>query len=121
MPNKPKTLGRPDIGRALAPSKAELEVQNKARKKYDAKRGNAASRGYNHKWNKTRQRYIDNHPLCENCKLVGGIREADEVHHIVPISEGGATHDDSNLIALCHFCHMHEHKRMNGQSIRRNR
>ena len=29
---------------------------------------------------------------------------AQEVHHIVPLAEGG-THDEDNLMALCKSCH----------------
>ena len=29
---------------------------------------------------------------------------AEEVHHILPLADGG-THDDDNLMALCESCH----------------
>ncbi|MFR3907754.1 MAG: HNH endonuclease, partial [Christensenellales bacterium] len=51
-----------------------------------------------------RDRYIAAHPLCEQCKRVGKITPAEEIHHILPLSKGG-THVESNLMALCKRCH----------------
>ena len=31
-----------------------------------------------------------------------------EIHHIVPVSEGGGD-EPSNLVTLCHDCHMRRH------------
>jgi hypothetical protein len=33
----------------------------------------------------------------------------EEVHHIIPLSEGG-TNDESNLMSLCRSCHEKIHK-----------
>ena len=37
-----------------------------------------------------------------------GICVVEEVHHKVPLSEGG-THEDTNLVALCSSCHARWH------------
>jgi len=42
--------------------------------------------------------------LCEQCKSEGRLTAAEEVHHILPLADGG-TNDESNLMALCKSCH----------------
>ena len=51
-----------------------------------------------------RDRYISAHPLCEECLKAGRMTPAEEVHHKLPLSQGG-THAESNLMALCKPCH----------------
>ncbi|WP_331674013.1 HNH endonuclease signature motif containing protein [Blautia sp.] len=48
------------------------------------------------------------HPFCEQCYDRGILVETQEIHHKLPLSEGG-THDRSNLIALCKSCHSQIH------------
>ena len=59
---------------------------------------------YNGAWPAIRRSYIKAHPLCEVCRREGRYTEAREVHHIIPLADGG-THGDSNLMALCKPCH----------------
>lgn len=59
---------------------------------------------YAREWRRVRDRYITEHPLCEVCKKLGFIRIAEEVHHILPLGQGG-THNEDNLMALCKSCH----------------
>lgn len=59
---------------------------------------------YGYKWRKLRARFLNAHPLCEQCRLQGRYTMATEVHHIKPLAEGG-TNDLSNLMALCKSCH----------------
>ena len=42
----------------------------------------------------------------------GIAKEADLVHHIVPVREGGALLDEQNLMSLCNECHsrIHAHR-----------
>lgn len=42
------------------------------------------------------------------CNVCGHANEVLHVHHIIPLSEGG-TNDPSNLVTLCHGCHLHQH------------
>lgn len=51
-----------------------------------------------------RDKYAAEHPFCELCFARGLIVETEEIHHKLPLSEGG-THDQNNLIALCKSCH----------------
>lgn len=52
--------------------------------------------------------YAKEHPFCEKCFERGIIVPVEEVHHIVPLSEGG-THARDNLISLCKSCHSRIH------------
>ena len=38
---------------------------------------------------------------CERCRRPGRL----EVHHVIPIVDGGAPFDERNLQALCRSCH----------------
>lgn len=42
---------------------------------------------------------------CERCGKAGRL----EVHHRVPVAEGGPLTDQDNLIVLCRACHFSEH------------
>lgn len=64
----------------------------------------AAKKRYGRAWKRIRDRYINAHPLCEQCKKNGTLTLAEEVHHIKPLSQGGSNADD-NLISLCKSCH----------------
>jgi len=59
---------------------------------------------YGRAWRRIRARFITAHPLCEQCLKEGRLTAAQEIHHILPLSEGG-THDEANLMALCSSCH----------------
>ena len=59
---------------------------------------------YGYQWRKLRARFLNAHPLCEQCKASGRYTAATEVHHIKPLADGG-TNDERNLMALCKSCH----------------
>ena len=63
---------------------------------------------YGRAWKRIRDRKIRESPMCEECLKHGIYRPAEEVHHRVPLSEGG-THERSNLVSLCRSCHMKAH------------
>ena len=64
----------------------------------------AIRRRYGRAWKRIRDQYIQSHPLCEQCGQEGRLTPAEEVHHILPLANGG-THDAGNLMALCKSCH----------------
>ena len=68
----------------------------------DLRRGSAASRGYNYRWQKYVKYYINNHPLCVKCKA-----PADTVDHIIPIKgqDDPLFWDPDNHQSLCIPCH----------------
>jgi 5-methylcytosine-specific restriction protein A len=74
--------------------------------KYD--RDPAVRRRYGRAWKRIRDSYVEAHPLCEKCLEHGQLVPTEEVHHKVPLSEGG-THSRTNLISLCKSCHAKIH------------
>lgn len=68
-------------------------------------RGSAA-RGYGYKWQKARERYLMDHPLCCYCQRDGIITAASVVDHIVP-HKGDASlfWNEANWQPLCKPCH----------------
>ncbi len=80
-------------------------------------------------WKNLRANYLAKHPLCEECESKGITRLAEEVHHIIPISNETSyarmralAYDTNNLRALCHECHEAAHaamgSRLNKNAIR---
>lgn len=66
-------------------------------------RATAARRGYNAKWQRTRRRYLRQHPTCEQ---TGCTDAAEDVHHLDGLGPHGPRgHDPTNLQALCHSHH----------------
>lgn len=61
-------------------------------------------------WKKLRRSYILAHPLCERCLAEGVIRQADVVHHVIPIRQDYSKRLDwNNLESICHYHHNLEH------------
>ena len=58
-----------------------------------------------------KHRYAAEHPLCEMCLKEGRLTPVEEVHHILPISQGG-DHRQSNLMSLCQSCHTKLHREL---------
>ncbi|MCQ2137873.1 MAG: HNH endonuclease [Bacteroidales bacterium] len=57
-------------------------------------------------WRALRNKFIQQHPLCEMCIKEGRMPAAAMVvDHIVPINKGGAPLNPENLQALCASCH----------------
>ena len=76
-------------------------------RKYKPKKGDALERQkfYNSQhWRKIRKVYASKNPLCEVCLANGDVKSVENVHHIVPLSQGGSNHSD-NLMSVCVSCH----------------
>lgn len=71
-------------------------------------RDKAVRRKYGRAWKRIRDKYVSEHPFCELCFEKGILVPVDEVHHKLPLAEGG-THDRNNLISLCKSCHAKIH------------
>lgn len=78
----------------------------------------ASRKRYGRAWKRIRDAYMAAHPLCEECDLAGRITPATEVHHVIPLSNGG-THSRDNLMALCKICHSTITARDGGRWLRR--
>ena len=109
MPHKPKRPcswpGCPELtnGR-FCPKHAKQEAQRYA--KYE--RNPETRRRYGRAWQRVRKAYAEEHPLCEMCLAEGKVHPMEQVHHKVPLSEGG-TNDYANLLSLCVFHHSQLH------------
>lgn len=75
------------------------------------------------KWRTIRMRYLQKHPLCEDCLACDRTTIATEVHHVVPIgTETGydgmrrLAYDVGNLRALCHDCHERTHEELESRT-----
>jgi len=71
------------------------------------------------RWAELRRWKLRKEILCERCKEKGLLTAAIEVHHIVPVETGLSLRDKealmyspTNLMALCHGCHVEVHKEM---------
>ncbi len=66
------------------------EHEAAARRQYNKyERSADVNKKYGRAWKRIRDRYAAAHPLCEMCLKEGRLTPVDEVHHIVPISQGG--------------------------------
>ncbi len=72
------------------------------------RRGSAASRGYDSRWERIREIILAAQPLCQSCKARGMVVPATLVHHLTPLAQGGTHHPD-NLRPLCTSCHGRAH------------
>lgn len=63
---------------------------------------------YGRAWKRIRDRYMDAHPLCEQCQREGRLVKAEQVHHIKPLAEG-SDHCENNLMSLCSSCYVKIH------------
>lgn len=105
MPRKPKQPcaypGCPNLSEGRYCEK-HRKLMEKNYEKYS--RDPAVHKKYGRAWKRIRDNYVKAHPFCERCFANGILVPVEEVHHKVPISQGG-THDPSNLMSLCKSCH----------------
>lgn len=75
--------------------------KQRAREYDKSYRNKEASKFYHSRaWKKVRDLQLAQSPLCEWCGEIATIAD-----HRIPISQGGAKLDRSNLQSLCHACH----------------
>jgi 5-methylcytosine-specific restriction protein A len=75
------------------------------RRAYDARRPGARARGYDARWQSTRDAYLAAHPTCE-CDDPQCHEAATEVHHRDGLGPSGPHgHDWANLRAMTQTCH----------------
>lgn len=66
---------------------------------------------YGNNWRRIRALYIKQHPLCERCLQEGRITPVEEVHHILPVKQGGSN-SFTNLMSVCKSCHTKIHQEL---------
>jgi 5-methylcytosine-specific restriction enzyme A len=71
---------------------------------YNERRGSSTKRGYDYRWQRLRDYILKKRPCCELCDERNIIKAGEEVHHKIPLSQGG-THAEDNLLVLCKSCH----------------
>lgn len=86
----------------------EEHAKEEARRYEHYDRDPATKRRYGRAWKRIRDSYAAAHPLCEECLAKGVYTPTEEIHHMLPLSQGG-THDRENLKALCKSCHARIH------------
>ncbi|OPX87746.1 MAG: HNH endonuclease [Pelotomaculum sp. PtaB.Bin104] len=84
------------------------------REQWNDNRKNARQRGYTAQWEKVRAYKLKRNPLCERCEQEKRVTPAVMVHHIKPISQGGAVLDMANLMSVCRSCHDKLHSKHPG-------
>ena len=109
MPTKPKHPcaypGCPELTPGRYCEKHQKQ-ENARYEKYD--RNPETKKRYGRAWKRIRDSYAKAHPYCEQCYARGILVPVEEVHHKVPLAEGG-THARSNLVSLCKSCHSQIH------------
>lgn len=77
-----------------------------ARQQSDRQRGSACKRGYGRKWQKARERYLSQNPLCVECIKQDVSTEATVVDHVIPHRGNDELFwDEGNWQALCKAHH----------------
>ena len=105
MPKKPKRpCSSPGCARLVDGQYCDEHKQTAERQYNRYLRNPDTNKRYGRAWKKLRARFLLQHPLCEHCEKEGRLTPAQEVHHILPLANGG-TNDQSNLLALCKSCH----------------
>lgn len=105
MPYKPKRpCNCPGCKELVRTRFCDAHSKQEAQRYEMHQRDPRAREWYGKEWRRIREAYRRKHPLCEQCEAVGRLRPAEEVHHILPLRDGG-THEESNLRALCKRCH----------------
>ena len=92
MPRKPKQpCAYPNCNKLCEGRYCE-EHKRLTDKSYNSfSRPKDTNKKYGRAWRKVRERYVQSHPLCEQCLKEGRMTPTEEVHHIKPISQGDYT------------------------------
>jgi 5-methylcytosine-specific restriction protein A len=71
---------------------------------YEAQRGSAAERGYDHRWAKISSAVLQEEPICRDPFGRGCSKASAHADHIIPKRQGGSD-ARCNLQGLCSGCH----------------
>jgi 5-methylcytosine-specific restriction enzyme A len=100
-----------DTGRCDTHKRQQMQAINR-------ERGGSTKQGYGFKWQKAREVYLRDHPLCMLCHASGTLRAASVVDHKQP-HKGDMTKfwDQGNWQALCKRCHDSKTARDDGRWV----
>jgi 5-methylcytosine-specific restriction protein A len=56
-------------------------------------------------WARFRLLRLSQQPICQACDRKGLLSPSVDVHHIVPLRDGGQPYSIANTECLCHSCH----------------
>lgn len=105
MPKKPKRpCSYPGCPQLTDGRFCEEHAKQEAQRYEKYQRDPTVKKRYGRSWKRIRDKFLAQHPLCEACLKEGRLTEAEEVHHVVPLSKGGSNASD-NLMSLCKSCH----------------
>ncbi len=112
LPSRPKhPCAYPGCPRLTSGQYCEEHARTECRRYDKYERSKDVHRRYGRAWTRVRNRYMQEHPYCERCLGEGRMTLAEECHHILPVSKGGANVPE-NLMALCPSCHNKVHHEM---------
>lgn len=104
MPYKPMVPCRHPGCPNLVPAGQKYCEEHKAL--HPEENRSAAARGYNSRWRRESKKFLQLHPLCQECLRHGIATPATVVDHIVPHrGDPKLFWDKSNWQALCKKCH----------------
>ena len=84
------------------------------RKRQQDTRKHAAARGYDYRWQKFREQYLAQHPLCVDCSSEGMVGAARHIHHIEKLRDRpDLKYEATNLMPLCE--HHHDKRTARGE------
>lgn len=88
-------------------SKPRIFGQKHKKQKRQDRRKTANQRGYDRRWKRLRDEFIEQHPLCKHCEERGQVTMAKEIDHIIPFSDlsDPLRLCSDNLQSLCRRCH----------------
>lgn len=109
MPRKPKKpCAHPGCPNLTEGRYCEEHAKEEAKRYEKFSRDPQTRKRYGRVWSRIRTSYAKEHPFCELCFKKGILVPVEEVHHILPLAEGG-THSRDNLMSLCKSCHARLH------------
>ena len=78
-----------------------------------AGRTSSTARGYGYRWQRAREAFLAEHPLCVMCQAEGRVEPATVVDHVVPHrGDERLFWDRGNWQSLCARCHSGAKQRM---------
>lgn len=108
MPRKPKSPCRHPDCPELTEGRFCKHHQQKYSREYNREQRPEYSRKLyrSSRWRRLRRRFLQENPLCVECKKVGRLTAATVVDHIIPHKgDEKLFWDEDNLQALCKSCH----------------